>query len=167
LIDAKISLLQCQIQDILNRLPIKFIIGDVNTIKNNSMNNLNSYNSLSSPDAFSPSSSLLQNDFKTHIIDLNPGYSNNGVYLGGNGNVTNSPGEPVKQNAPSLTKLPQLEIEHVSLPNVYLKFVFASAPQGDRGPKGIQGDLGVVGDTGPTGPQGPLGYNGKPPKYMW
>lgn len=153
LIDSIMYSLDCQIKDIMNRLPITFVINDVTTIPSMSAN-INTFNTenINSPNPFSDDSKFSNLYQHLYNIDVNPGDFNRMNDVLGENSI------PVKP--------PFLIVEHVSLPKVYLKFVFPSAESGDRGKKGSKGKKGPTGDLGPVGPTGVNGYNGNPPLYL-
>jgi hypothetical protein len=161
LLDSTIAALECQIRDITQRMPIKFVIGDVTTMPNMSTNISSSIDPTSeSADPFSQNSQFTSAYQHLYNIDVNPSYSSDNPYLGGGENVLGKNIQELLQNQPRLI------IEHVSLPNIYLKFVFPAAEQGDTGLPGEDGQPGPVGDKGDTGPTGVQGYHGSPPIYM-
>jgi len=145
--------LDCQIKDIMERLPITFVIGDVTTLSNISTNvNLSSFESNSPNPFLNDSNNSPYNNLSN--IDIHPGSLNridNNTTLG-------------ERSLPP--KPPMLTVEHVSLPKIYLKFLFLAAEPGDIGNKGIDGKPGSLGDAGPAGPTGVNGYTGTPPLYM-
>jgi len=153
LIDTLMYSLDCQMKDIMDRLPITFVIGDVSTLSSLPTNvNTSSSDSIGAPNSFS-NNSAFQSSHKLFNIDVDPGTLNNT-------NETNLG----KTFIP--VKLPSMTIEHVSLPNIYLKFIFPAAEQGDIGSQGTPGIVGKTGNTGADGPSGPAGFNGTGPLYM-
>lgn len=157
LIDSVISGLECQIRDIMNRLPLQFVVGDVVTISNSSSHTNNHVERVIF-DPFSNNGIGLSNFQNLYNLDFNPSYSDT-IHLGGG--YTRS-----KQYTQTTKLQPQLFIEYVSFPKIYLKFVFPTAEKGDTGLPGIDGENGPTGDIGETGPPGVRGFFGMPPLYM-
>ena len=156
LIDSLMYSLDCQIKEIMDRLPITFVIGDVSTVSSLPSNvNVSTSDTIgSSPDPFSNDSTY--NYLYQHLynIDIDP------VSLNNNINDTNL------GKTSTRTKPPLMIVEHANLPTIYLKFVFLAAPIGDTGLQGVVGAVGKLGNTGATGPAGVDGYSGNPPLYM-
>ena len=113
---------------------------------------------LSSPDPFSNTDTL--NSYSNiQTIELNPSYSSDNDHLGG---TVQSPASHSNSNT-IITNKAKILIDYVSLPNVYLKFVYPMAGQGDMGDRGDTGPNGENGEIGPIGKQGDQGRWGSLP----
>jgi hypothetical protein len=130
------SVLLPQIDDILQRLPIKFAIGNVNTNKANTtpLDNSNTYSYMIDPAiAYSQIAAFSQFHPQTYQME-----------------VTKPP------------TFPTVTINGTYPSNIRVNFNFIAPTDGNIGPMGPTGPTGPLGEQGPPGPQGPRGYAGIP-----